>query len=182
MDYEYDDYEPYEPEGRVLWGRLGVYAGSLVLAFVLGACIFGGGVSQSEYEQSQALVQELSSQNTTLEQEIALLEREGRPTVDEDENGNGEDGEDGPADDADDVQIHEVADGDSLSSIAQQYYDDSTLWEPIAEENDLETGNLTIGEELVIPPLSEVQADDEDLDDEDLEDETQDEEDEDTTD
>ena len=165
MNYEYDDYEPYEPyEGRVLWGRIAVYVGSLVFAFVLGGCIFGGGVSQSEHEQALANIQQLSEEIAVLEQENEALEQLDRPSVDDADDDDVDPDADPDADPDDpeasqDVQVHEVVEGDSLSSIADQYYGDSSLWEPIADENGLESGNLTIGDELMIPPLAEVQPD-----------------------
>jgi 5'-nucleotidase / UDP-sugar diphosphatase len=52
--------------------------------------------------------------------------------------------------------LHTVAEGDTLDSIAQQYYGDSTLWRKIFDANKAVIGdnpdNIKIGMQLTIPP------------------------------
>jgi hypothetical protein len=48
MDYEYEHEEPFE--ARILWGRIAIWGGSLVLAFALGSCVGGGDYSQSDVD------------------------------------------------------------------------------------------------------------------------------------
>jgi nucleoid-associated protein YgaU len=163
MDYEYDDYEPYE--GRILWGRAAVYAGSLVLVFILGSCIGGrGGVSQAEFEEERARVVELASENTVLQEQLEAVSNtqdSDRPRVDDTATGSptggptdgpgGTGGEDG--DPADGVSTYEVQDGDTLYAIAVEVYGDGSKFPLIAQANDLDSDNpLTVGQQLIIPP------------------------------
>lgn len=52
--------------------------------------------------------------------------------------------------------LHTVAEGDTLDSIAQQYYADATLWRKIFDANKAVIGenpdNIKIGMQLTIPP------------------------------
>ena len=54
------------------------------------------------------------------------------------------------------LALHTVAEGDTLDSIAQQYYADATLWRKIFEANQAVIGdnpdNIKIGMQLTIPP------------------------------
>ncbi len=51
---------------------------------------------------------------------------------------------------------HTVAEGDSLWYLAQQYYDDPTLWPRIQAANNLKSDQLKLGQTLVIPPKDAV--------------------------
>ena len=50
------------------------------------------------------------------------------------------------------VQVNVVRAGDTLSKIAQQYYNASRYYPLIKEANNLETDIITIGQNLIIPP------------------------------
>jgi nucleoid-associated protein YgaU len=54
------------------------------------------------------------------------------------------------------LALHTVAEGDTLDSIAQQYYADATLWRKIFDVNKAVIGenpdNIKIGMQLTIPP------------------------------
>jgi len=51
-------------------------------------------------------------------------------------------------------KAYTVKEGDTLSSIAGSFYDDATMWRPIALANALvDPRSITTGEELQIPPL-----------------------------
>jgi nucleoid-associated protein YgaU len=61
---------------------------------------------------------------------------------------------------ADYSQFHLVREGETLSSIAAQFYQDSTLWRPIAIYNDIDNPQaLPIGASLLIPQLPFVDPD-----------------------
>lgn len=162
MDYEYDSDEPYE--SRVLWGRVGVYAASLLLMFMLGSCVGGSDVDEAQMEALEAEVTALREQNQTLEDQIAALgagadAAEDRPRISTDEEGEGQDEGEGAEDAAEgdetagtgETRTYEVQSGDTLTSIAQRFYGDSTKFSLIADANDLD-GQLVVGQELVIPP------------------------------
>lgn len=57
---------------------------------------------------------------------------------------------------ADSGQTHTVTEGDTLASIAQQYYEDSAQWRKIYEANRDAIGadpdSIKIGQSLKIPP------------------------------
>ncbi len=162
MDYEYDGGEPYET--RVLWGRIAVYAVSLILMFVLGSCVGGGGASEAELSELRTQVAELSQRNEELEQQIAAVgagnaERPRISPTDEPttapEDGASPaagDGTENPAGEGE-TRTYTVQPGDTLTSIAQQMYGDSTKFNIIAEANDIES-QLVVGQELIIPPAN----------------------------
>ena len=59
-----------------------------------------------------------------------------------------------PRHSADVVKIHVVIQGDTVSSLAQQYYENPQLWRPIAIENSLDDPRkLKTGQKLHIPIL-----------------------------
>jgi LysM repeat protein len=152
MDYEYDGEEHYE--ARILWGRVGVYAASLLLVFFAGCTLGGRGeASETEVAQLREQVATLTEQNVLLEEQIAALgrnaEADDRPrisTTEEPTEGEGE-GQAG----ATETRTYEVQAGDTLSSIAQQMYGDPQKFPLIAEANDLDS-QLVVGQELIIPP------------------------------
>jgi nucleoid-associated protein YgaU len=156
MDYEYDSDEPYE--SRVLWGRVGVYAASLLLMFMLGSCVGGrGGIDEAQVEALDAEVTALREANRDLEAQIAAMGNTGdaeRPRISEGEEEGEGDGEDvateGEAGSGE-TRTYEVQSGDTLTSIAQRMYGDSTKFSLIADANDLD-GQLVVGQELIIPP------------------------------
>lgn len=169
MDYEFED-EPLE--GRILWGRIGVYGAAFVLVFLLGSC-FGSrsAPSDDELEQLSEQVQSLASENAVLEEQLAAAtagrQDEAAPTTgdgtqDEDTDGAGQDdpeptgdGESPPdgGEETPEAQVYTVESGDSLYRIANEFYGDGTKWRLIAEENGLDDDNpLTVGQELRIPP------------------------------
>jgi nucleoid-associated protein YgaU len=151
MDYEYDSDEPYE--SRVLWGRVGVYAFSLLLMFLIGrGCAPGGEASEADVAALNRQVAELTEQNILLEEQISGLGAgaEDRPRISEtEEPAEGEgDGEDAAAGE---TRTYEVQSGDTLTSIAQRMYGDPQKFPLIADANDLD-GQLVVGQELIIPP------------------------------
>lgn len=171
MDYDYEGEQAYE--SRVLWGRVGVYVGSLVLVFILGTCAGGGGeVSESEVQELRTRVADLSEQNVELEQTIAAMgsantddrpristteesteSAEGDATTEADA-GEGDSGSTQTETDAEtDARIYVVEAGDTLTSIAQKMYGDSTQFTRIADANELGP-QLVVGQELVIPPAN----------------------------
>ncbi|HWH31609.1 MAG TPA: hypothetical protein VNU01_02950, partial [Egibacteraceae bacterium] len=67
----YDDHMDYG--GRVLWGRVGVLGGALVLMFLLGRCTAPDGVPPSELASANAQIQQLESRNAQLQEQIAAM-------------------------------------------------------------------------------------------------------------
>jgi nucleoid-associated protein YgaU len=162
MDYEYEHDEPYE--ARILWGRLGVYLGSLVLAFILGSCISGGEYSQSDVDTLNDRIKTLTEENIALEGTISELSAAGAadrprvtPEATEGVDGADEEGDDAAEGEADGdtgtVTTYTVEAGDTLYAIAEKVYGDGSQFRAIAEANGIDTSNrLTVGQELTIPP------------------------------
>ena len=137
----YDDHMDYG--GRVLWGRVGVLGGALILMFLLGRCTAPGGIPESDLVAAQAQVKELEAQNEQLEQQIAAMSAQAPAAEDE------EDEDDSRAG----WSTYTVKSGDTLISIAQDVYDDGTKFNLIAEANGIDKNNkLRVGQELQIPP------------------------------
>ncbi|MDR1439596.1 MAG: LysM peptidoglycan-binding domain-containing protein, partial [Clostridiales bacterium] len=53
------------------------------------------------------------------------------------------------------IVIYTVKSGDTLSKIAENYYSNSKLYSLIKEANGLTSDNITIGQQLIIPPKPE---------------------------
>lgn len=49
------------------------------------------------------------------------------------------------------IKTHTVVSGETLSKIAQKYYNNASLYPKIKEANNLKSDNLTVGQQLVIP-------------------------------
>jgi nucleoid-associated protein YgaU len=156
------DYEPADDfEGRVLWGRVGVYAGTLLLMFILGNCLGGrgGGADPQELEFLQGQVQTLQEENAELQSQVDALSasQAGQPTQPAD--GDQTPGEGAAATEGDGSgaaageQTYVVQRGDTLYIIAQRVYGDGSKFQLIADANDIDSANrLTVGQELRIPP------------------------------
>lgn len=136
----YDD--PADYGGRVLWGRVAVFGGALLLMFVLGRCTAAGGVPQSELDATKKQVTELQTRNDRLEQQVAAMSA-----------GDAAEEPQGDANDREGWTTYIVRSGDTLISIAQEVYDDGTKFNLIAEANGIDQNNkLRVGQELQIPP------------------------------
>lgn len=159
MDYEYEGEEPYE--SRVLWGRVGVYAASLVLVFALGSCVGGRGtVPDSEFQALREEAAQLSRDKEILQQQVDSVSSGGladdAPRISTpDEEGDGTTDADGSAGTSStgdgETRTYLVQPGDTLTAIASRMYGDPQKFTLIQDANDLE-GQLVVGQELIIPP------------------------------
>lgn len=157
MDYEYehDDYAP-----RVLWGRVIFFLIALLLVFFMGRCT-GGGADPDQLAQAERQVMELTSENTDLRNQLDAVQStqnqgqapEEDPTEAPEDGGDDGDGQGGGQDPVDsEGQTYTVKEGDTLVSIAREFYGEADKYTLIAEANNLEGSTLTVGQELVIPP------------------------------
>jgi LysM repeat protein len=149
MDHEYELEDDYAP--RVLWGRLAFFAVALLLAFVFGRCTKSEGVPQAEFNEVNAQVVELTSENAVLQQQ---LEAAGANAEEEP----ADDATEAPADDATeapsgDGERYTVQSGDTLTKIAEQFYGDPRKFDLIVDANNLDSATgLRVGQVLIIPP------------------------------
>ena len=145
-DWDYEEQPPRGPAPKILWGRIALLAAVFLVAFLIGrATGGGGGVSQESYDS-------LKRQNNSLEQELAAAKEELKNPPDQNAS---------PAATATaaateapegDSVTYIVKPGDTLSGIADKYYDDPSLADFIAEANGIDPGGLRPGIELTIPP------------------------------
>jgi LysM repeat protein len=156
-DWEYDD-EPADRRGpRVLWGRLVALGVFLLLAFLIGRASGGGGIPQEDLDAARAErndaqaqvaglredITDLERQNTGLQDQIDQLEAEQTTTAPTDDTG-----EEEPA-----GEPYTIQEGDTLTTLAIEFYDDASLDQYIAEANDIPDASLiSTGDEIIIPP------------------------------
>jgi nucleoid-associated protein YgaU len=149
-EYEYDDYG-----GRVLWGRIAFYGVSLLLFFFLGTQCGDGDAAELDAAVDQ--IATLSEEKEELRQQLeAVLAGQATPPpgvaspaatdaaspgAETEAAGDGE------------SQTYTVVSGDTLRSIAQQFYGDPSKFPLIAEANGIDQNNrLRVDQELRIPP------------------------------
>ncbi len=168
---DYDDYEAEgHYEGRILWGRMAVYGVAFVLVFVLGSCWGGrGAVDDDRIAELEGTVTALREENDRLQDQIDALSagtrEEPATTADEPADGEPDNGAEAATNDNAGARTYIVQSGDTLTMIAREFYGDTSEWEIIAEANNLTRDTpLTVGQELVIPPLDEGAPDSEDGD------------------
>lgn len=156
FDYGYDEPEPRRPGSDIIWGRVAILGALVLLAFLIGRTT-GGGVSQAEFDQAKATAAEASDQVDELQQQVVALQEQVNA---EDTSGTGTQGDgsgDGNSNDgggtAGQPETYVVESGDTLQSIAEQFYGDVSLDYLIADANDItDPTSLHVGQELTIPP------------------------------
>lgn len=156
-DYGYEGVDDYG--GRILWGRIAVFGGALLLALLLGRCTAGGGVSEAEFTALQEENAQLREANQELEQTVTELQTRLQDLISEatEQPTTSPDGttatEATTPPTPQSGQTYIVQPGDTLSGIASQVYGDPTKFGIIAEANGITESNpLQVGQELVIPP------------------------------
>lgn len=156
-DYQYEE----DYGGRVLWGRVAFYLGTLLLAFLLGTCAGGDGVPRSQLVDANNEIKELVEERERLRQRVAALEA-GAETPQEGTTEAGADATEatepaaGDAGADDETRIYVVRPGDTLRQISQRFYNDPNKFDLIADANSIDRDNpLHVGQELKIPPAEE---------------------------
>lgn len=166
-----NDPEASYGDARLLWGRIAVLLAVLLLVFFLGRWSVGdSGATEQELADANARVAQLESEVRSLEAQLqaeaaggvggADAQGEASPGVTPGQDATPEpEATQGDAavptgqDAATANRTYEVQEGDTLISIAQQFYDDPEAWQQIAELNNLSEDNaLTVGTVLQIPP------------------------------
>lgn len=160
FDYGYDEPEPRRPGSDIIWGRVAILGALVLLAFLIGRTTAGGGVSQAEFDQAKATAAEADTQIEDLQQQIVALQEQLNA---EDTSGTGTQGDgsgnenpNGGGETTGQAETYIVESGDTLQTIAEQFYGDVSLDDLIMEENGItDPTSLAVGQELTIPPKPE---------------------------
>lgn len=152
-DYTWEEDTYRDPKPNVLWGRVAILGGLLLLAFLFGRVTKPAGVPLEDLQRAQARVETLRTENSELKTELAAQESEPAPVAEpEDAAAETEDSEAAEATDTED-QIYTVQSGDSLTIIAQRFYGDTSLSDFLAEANNIaDPTKISVGQKLRIPP------------------------------
>jgi LysM repeat protein len=156
--YDWDFNE--EPDGRtmpnILWGRVAVLGAALLLAFLLGRLTAGGGdVSREDFNQVRAERDDARQEVADLQAQLDEAQQT-TPTPDATQTteGTGEEGEEQPAAE---VETYTIAEDDTLRTIAEDFYDDASLADALAEYNDIvDPSIISVGDTIEIPPEEEL--------------------------
>ena len=144
-DLEWDEEHDAAYKPKVLWGRVVVLGGMLILAFLFGRATKGDGIPASELNAAKEQIQTLEAENRSLEEELAsapVAPAETEPAETE------------PAEEPTVVegQTYFVKSGDTLTTIAEKFYGDPSLDDFLAEANGItDKASLSVGQELTIP-------------------------------
>ena len=166
-EYEWDyDEEPARRDApKVLWGRVAILGAGIILAFLIGRMTAGGGIPASDLaraerqaEDARAEVAALTDRVTSLEDQLDAAEgaaAAGTTDTADDTTDNPDEEGDTAAPEGD-VETHVVASGETLTTISEEYYDDTGYADYIAEYNGIDDPSLvSTGTELQIPPKPE---------------------------
>ncbi len=159
-DLDYDDEPQPRGPGRVLWGRVAILGAALLIAFLIGRATGGGdaGVPQSAYDEVVAERDDLEAQVADLESDLAAAQQPSPPPASASPGtaAGGEDEANDPTGETEGGEIYEVQPGDTLASIAAEFYGDASLDDFLAEVNGItDPESLAVGQELTIPPRPE---------------------------
>ncbi|MPZ68444.1 MAG: LysM peptidoglycan-binding domain-containing protein [Actinobacteria bacterium] len=161
FDYGYDEPEPRKPGGDILWGRVAVLGAVVLFAFLIGRSTAGGGVSTKQFEEARAATIDANERIDELEAEVVALETqlnaEENPGTGNQGDGNNNSGDgENEGDATSEMETYVVASGDTLQTIAEQFYGDASLDDFLAEHNGIsDPTTLQVGQKLEIPPKPE---------------------------
>ena len=170
-----ESFEPYRPEssyevdydeepdgarpGRVLWGRVAILGIALILAFLFGRATGGGdtGVPQARFDTVSDERDDLEVQVQDLEAQLEAAQQatpapSAAPTDDPADDGTATD----PEGETEGGETYTIQSGDTLATIAEQFYGDASLDDFLADANGItDPEALVIGTEITIPPKPE---------------------------
>lgn len=149
-DPAYDDWGDYEdPRPKILWGRVAVLGGAMLIAFLLGRAMAPDGIPQSrltaaegETDDLQSQVEQLSTELRQTRRQLTALQNSPPPAEEQPE-----------PEPKESPTVYTVEPGDTLLGLAQEFYDDPDLSVLIAEANNMSpNAKLNVGDQLIIPP------------------------------
>lgn len=170
------------PPVKVLWGRVAALAATIIAAYLLGRVAAPEGVPPEELGRAQTELAAAQDRITELEARLAETtspesvrpvtppagQDAGEPTLapgqaQPDETGTGdapgagaipaEEGAEAPQNRPETIETYVVREGDSLNTIAREFYGDASLVGLIAEANNITArGRIRVGQKLDLPP------------------------------
>ncbi len=153
MEHDYELEEDYAP--RILWGRLAFFLLAIVLAFSVGRCTKSSGVDEDTFAAEQQRVLELQSENTVLQQQLDAAAQNNQGNAGGDDGAAGEQATEAAASEepvSGEGQTYTVQSGDTLTTIAEQFYGEQSRFDLIVDANNLDGDTpLRVGQELIIP-------------------------------
>jgi LysM repeat protein len=145
----YDDWDYEDPRPKIMWGRVAVLGGALLIAFLLGRAMAPDGIPQSQLTAAQRESDDLQAEIDGLETELRQTQRQ----LTQLQNSPPPATESPEPVASESPQVYTVETGDSLSSLAEEFYGDPDLSTLIAAANNLGArAKLEIGQTLIIPP------------------------------
>jgi hypothetical protein len=159
-DLDYDEEPQAGGTGRVLWGRVAILGAALLIAFLIGRATGGGtdGVAQDRYDDVVAERDELENEVTDLTNQLAAAQEATPPPASASPGtaGGGGDEATDPEGETEGGETYVVQSGDTLASIAADFYGNASLDDFLAEANGItDPESLAVGQELTIPPEPE---------------------------
>lgn len=157
-----DEQEGYPERPNVLWGRVALLGGMLLLAFLFGRMTKGGGgIPEERLTRAEARVENLQAENEELAAQLAAAQTElteAAAAAGDDEGAAATDASDDDAEAAASTDVtYTVAPRETLTIIAQKCYGDAALDDYIAEANAIaDPTQLAVGQELTIPAHPDV--------------------------
>lgn len=146
-----DDPETAEHKPKILWGRVAILGGMVLLAFLLGRSMASDGIPRSQLVAAEERIEALETENQALEEELASA-----PVATEDPSAGAETEPDATGTDETGAgagsKTYVVESGDTLTTIAEKFYGDASLDDFLAEVNGItDPTELSVGQELTIP-------------------------------
>jgi nucleoid-associated protein YgaU len=154
-DWDYDEGAGGAPMPKILWGRVVVLAGILLVGFLLGRLTAPDGIPQSDLnameqqrDDARAQVAQLEDQVADLEAQVAQLEQPDDTTTGE------ETTEEPTTNEGEDIvgTEYEIQSGDSLSIISIREWDDADYADCLAALNNIDDPSaISVGDTIIIP-------------------------------
>ncbi len=155
LEWEYDQEQARSP--HVLWGRVAVLGGMLLIAFFLGRTTKSAGVPEAELDEARSEVRALQQDNEDLKSEVAAAEaaRDAAENAETTEPATGEASagtEDTTGEAEAEGMNYTVKPGDTLTTIAEETYGDASLDDFLAEYNEItDPTALSVGQTIFLP-------------------------------
>lgn len=149
-EWGYDQEEEQHP--RVLWGRVAVLTGMLLVAFFIGRTTKSSGVPESELTKAETQIADLQKENEDLKSELAAAQTEqaAAPIDPASDPTTSDDGETSSTQEA--GMNYTVRSGDTLTTIAEEFYGDPSLDDFLAEYNEIDDpSSLAVGQTIFLP-------------------------------